>query len=389
MKINIEHLLIIGDELSQRHDNSESRVDSEMQVVSLYDSDDEKAEEDQNIAEIINTATVTRSLAWFDYLMDSIFYTMNQLDSSLSFSSKPKDEVNNLNLEYYLETYISSRLTIDQNTTESTSYTSFSRPELSNLVQIDKTLEQKQFPSTRKAKTLVLEWVGLHDLKNYISKEAEDLSTDDLVSRYIEHLTRLIKLGYKNFCIMGPIHTHLTSGNESKVSLYNINLQTELSELQSTYPDCKMTFIDVQSNLERSGITINEDLRLSPEAQQAISASLIEQAIEPNYNFILPELILLARFKKAFHTNWQASKNGHLGFLVGAPSINYLSASLSEIFAHAKSNLRSRTAEVLKDLGWIRISGAFDKKATCISNQPLIKSIWENPRSITNSEEYR
>ena len=188
---------------------------------------------------------------------------------------------------------------------------------------------------------------------------------------------------------MGPIQTHLTSQKKSTVSLYNVNLQIELSELISYHPDCSITYIDVQTSLEFLGQTVGEDLRLSTESLQAIATVIIEQAIIPNYNFIVPEEILLAQFRQAFHANWRTDKNSILGILISDPSIDYHKASLSEIIQHAKDKPRSRTANILKALGWIDIAGSITKKMTCITPHPLIKSTWDNPEDITSKVEYK
>lgn len=259
MKKNIEHLLIIGDELSQRQDHSETHVDTDLQEVSLFDNDDTKTNETK--ADIINLSTITKPLAWFDYLMDGIFYKMNQLNSSLIFSSEPRPEVNGINLDYYLELYTSGRLTIETNT-ETPTYTSLSREELNNLAQIKASLSKNKFSQERKDKTLIIEWVGIHDLKRFASGESEDLNTDNLVNKYILHLRELIALGYNNFCIIEPAHTHLTAKNNSKVFLYSVNLQNELSELQRSNPDCRITFIEVQTVFENLGLTIDKNLNL-------------------------------------------------------------------------------------------------------------------------------
>lgn len=376
MKTNIERIIIIGDELSQSFQES---AENEYTEISLDDDNDKKITEsyssksEESLAEINVKPQIEcyKTLAWYDYLLDDMIYKLNQLTSSI-YPLHPRNEIYSFNLEHYQKKYVHEQITIQSKPETQIDGKKLSRKSSSDLVKVSTDIIRHEYPRATKESTLIFLWLGIHDLKQNNTHHEKIVDEEELANKLFMQIKRLTENGYCNFCVLSAVNTHLTSKKESTLSFFNMALTLERDELKRQSPNINIDIIDTQTILEFAEESIDLNMRLTSKAQKLIAETITNEVIIPKYNFVVPEEILIAKYRKSYQKKWQTDKMGIMGFLVKDPGINYQSATLSEVFEHAKNDSKSRTFRVLKDLGWI------DEKGNCISFHPIIQEKWLN-----------
>lgn len=300
-----------------------------------------------------------KSLLWYEYLLDMIFYTANDLPSGFSSSqySKYRKEVN---LQHYVFNYIYDKVRVVEDPVSQRGLSKISYANLNNIFIDIERLSRQNIACN----SLIILFVGMNDI---ISSSS---NIDVLVEKYKEKINSLIVSGYTNFVII-DIPNFFQSDLTAKIEFFNTLLSTQVDTIKQSNPAIEIEILsstialnNVSKKLEED--TENGNFNLSRDAHFALADSFYKSIFASKYEFMLPKLVLLELFRTKYFDAIAQNRSGYFSWFHTKPWDRYESASLREIFSHSDANKNNRTFQVLKALNWVNQSG------DCISINPII-----------------